>query len=446
LDKLDAPILNVMFTYLDALDILNVAQINMSMYSRVDSLFGFGDSKPEMEDSSTIATNETPIDAKPSHPPPVEPQVLPPQATVASLPTTASIPEPKPAGSAVQSPQPTVVALPPLSPKPPPLPTNATQASAKPTVASINTAAGATETSRQAADTTTATIAAKPSHASTNSADASISRGIFSLLQPRRPTGAASPATTPPRTHQARKQAPAIPGTHSVDGTGGTEQPVPLNAAMANSMAAKLSDTELHAIFQMTERLKQKESLAARLAKEKEELAAKLDGTEGVKQFLIAKVRDMEASLNGFVDNEIKVALQIASDQEVIAFLDGRVQELEREARTLQNEKQVALDTLERVQRQSNQKATVLGDMLQFEREKLSDQEREWKATKKLLVKEVKHCRAQIVALQAERDGYREQNETLRRAIMTNSSIANGSSNSGNVAGSKQYVRDRTLA
>jgi chromosome segregation ATPase len=231
-----------------------------------------------------------------------------------------------------------------------------------------------------------------------------------------------------------------------VDGTGGTEQPVPLNAAMANSMAAKLSDTELHAIFQMTERLKQKESLAARLAKEKEDLAAKLDGTEGVKQFLIAKVRDMEASLNGFVDNEIKVALQIASDQEVIAFLDGKVQELEREARTLQNEKQVALDTLERVQRQSNQKATVLGDMLQFEREKLSDQEREWKATKKLLVKEVKHCRAQIVALQAERDGYREQNETLRRAIMTNSSTANGSSNSANVAGGKQYVRDRMLA
>lgn len=155
-----------------------------------------------------------------------------------------------------------------------------------------------------------------------------------------------------------------------------------------------------------------------RLTKENEDLSAKLDGSEGVKQFLIAKVRDMESLLTASVENESRVALQIASDQEVIAFLDGRVQELEREARTLRNEKQAALDELERVQRQSNQKATVMGDMLQFERERLTDNEREWKATKKLLVKEVKNCRAQILALQAERDGYREQNETLRRAVV----------------------------
>jgi len=118
------------------------------------------------------------------------------------------------------------------------------------------------------------------------------------------------------------------------------------------------------------------------------------------------------------VENEIKVAQQIASDQEVIAFLDGRVQELEREARVLRKEKQAAVDELKTVQEQAKQKATVMGDMLQFEREKVKDNEREWKATKKLLIKEVKSCRAQILALQAERDGYREQNETLQRALM----------------------------
>ena len=46
----------------------------------------------------------------------------------------------------------------------------------------------------------------------------------------------------------------------------------------------------------MTERLKLKEALADKLTKENETLAAKLDGTKGVKQFLITKVREMELS------------------------------------------------------------------------------------------------------------------------------------------------------
>ena len=43
----------------------------------------------------------------------------------------------------------------------------------------------------------------------------------------------------------------------------------------------------------------------------------------------------------------MKVAQQIASDQEVIAFLDARVQELERTMQGVRNEKQRAVDELE---------------------------------------------------------------------------------------------------
>jgi hypothetical protein len=53
--------------------------------------------------------------------------------------------------------------------------------------------------------------------------------------------------------------------------------------AMANSMAAKLTDAELSAIILMTERFKQKEQLAKRRLRENEELGAKLDGTEAGK-------------------------------------------------------------------------------------------------------------------------------------------------------------------
>jgi hypothetical protein len=51
------------FAYLDALDILNTAQVNISMYSCVDSLFGLGggDGQDEEDtlDKSTIATFES---------------------------------------------------------------------------------------------------------------------------------------------------------------------------------------------------------------------------------------------------------------------------------------------------------------------------------------------------------------------------------------------------
>jgi hypothetical protein len=74
----------------------------------------------------------------------------------------------------------------------------------------------------------------------------------------------------------------------------------------------------------------------------------------------------------------------------------------------------------------TSKKITMLSDMLKYEREKVREDESEWKATKKLLVKEIKSCRAQILTLKAERDGLKGQNDLLNRAINLNS---NGSSN-----------------
>jgi hypothetical protein len=55
-----------------------------------------------------------------------------------------------------------------------------------------------------------------------------------------------------------------------------------------------------------------------------------------------------------------------------------------------------------------------MGDMLQFERERGSESDENTK-NERCWSREVKMNRAQILALQeAERDGYREQNEVLR--------------------------------
>jgi chromosome segregation ATPase len=187
-------------------------------------------------------------------------------------------------------------------------------------------------------------------------------------------------------------------------------------------MGAKLSDAELNAIINMTRRLKDQEALAESLQHSLTETKAKLEASDAVKQFLVTKCRDMEQSLAALQLHDSKVALQIASDQEVISFLDGRVQELESKVTQLQAQLEEATATTRRIQEQSEQKSMVMGDMLQYEREKLQESEREWKATKKLLIKEVKHCRAQVVSLQAERDGYREQNERLKSAVLSSSS------------------------
>jgi hypothetical protein len=354
------------FGFLDAFDILNTAQVNISMYSRVDSLFNFGmDSR--IPDDAASATS-----------------------TIATTPTVAA-------------------------------------ASGTPTTASVSTAA--TSTSNKKAPPSSA-AKGTPSQAAKSAAEPQFGhrlvgggRNILNLLQ----VGGRGDATTPGADASKRPKSPNRRGAGGGrSGSDASDSKPPLSEAMAHSMAAKLNDAEINAIISMTEKLRSKEKQVALLIKEKEELEGKLSGSDAVKDFLITKVRDMEKIMNKSDETEKKVTQQIASDQEVIAFLDGRVQELERTTRVIQKEKNATLDKLKSVAAQNDKKVAVLSDMLQFERQKLKENEREWKATKKLLVKEVKGCRAQIVALQAERDGFREQNDALRKAVM-----AGGSSNGG---------------
>lgn len=321
------PLMEV-FGFLDAMDILNTAQISLSMYNKVDMIFGIS------EDGQT-----PPAPTPPPAPAPPKP------ATTSPAPTTAQ---------------------------------NTTNAATAPLSSS-----GAT----------------------------GVMGSMFSsILQP---AAAPAPPPAPPK--------PPPP-------TSAPQQSQPLNAAVAQSMASKLSDAELAAIISMTDKLSKLEKEVHLLKSEKEVYVGKLEGTEAVKQFLIGKVRDVELKLQRSKEDEIKVTQQIASDQEVIAFLDSRVQELEQQTETLTIEKSGTEAGFDDLKVSSSRKITMLSDMLKYEREKLREDESDWKATKKVLVKEVKSCRAQILALQAERDGLKEQNDMLRRAI-TSGKHHNGSPN-----------------
>jgi hypothetical protein len=45
--------------------------------------------------------------------------------------------------------------------------------------------------------------------------------------------------------------------------------------------------------------------------------------------------------------------------------------------------------------------------------------EKEWKAAKKVLIKEVKSCRARILSLEAEYEGCLQQNSQLKQGLLS---------------------------
>ncbi|KAL7557851.1 hypothetical protein ACA910_019888 [Epithemia clementina (nom. ined.)] len=433
LETMDKSALMHIFQYLDALDILNTAQVNIAMYSKVDHLFGLGDGPQGTSegDNSTIATADSNVAA----------HYQTPQQSAA---TTALARQQSGAESVNAAQQLTSY-----------------HQSANPDVSMSPTTTSATGEST-ATGLTTATTTGPPSlpmtpkHGSASNNNSNFlaappgqgqgaERSLFGFLQPRKsPVSSSSAAST------SVAPAPASgnsTGSLSRKGSSGRshqqqQEQSPMNAAMANSMASKLSDAELNAIIHMTERLRTKEAQLEQMRADRERLLAQLDGTDAVKQFLVAKVRSMEESLRKTEDQQAKVAQQIASDQEVIAFLDGRVQELEESLSASQAETVKLQAEWKTYQTQAEQKATVLTDMLRFERERVQETQSEFKTTKKLLVKEVKSCRAQIMALSAQNQAVVQENETLKRALLSSGT----SSSSTSSPRYRQHVRITSMS
>ena len=145
---------------------------------------------------------------------------------------------------------------------------------------------------------------------------------------------------------------------------------------------------------------------------------ANLASVEAVKEFLVTRTRDTERLVQAQKDEMKDIQKKNLEDQEVIVYLDERVKELEKTVQEMKaNEATIKQDAMEVVNK-NEKKSRVLSDMLRFEREQIASNEKEWKSTKKLLVKEVRSCRARIVALEAEIEGCLQQNEHLKRGLM----------------------------
>jgi hypothetical protein len=366
LDQLETKILLHIFLFLDPLDVLNTAQINIAMYSRVDTLFNATDVDT---DQQTVKVEvEDKISTVPTQPTTGNSEISSENRSSSTVPNTQSVVPSKSDQTTVAISTQNAATIVPIPP-----PTSSVVSSQVATSGNASIMDGSSASAMNQATVPTSKVDLKSNVVVDNT-----NRGVTlspisnTMSPPPTNTNSPKPATTPPRNVfsviQPKLHATTSPPRNASDvltpqhqrTQSSSSMTQPLNAAMASSMAAKLSDTELNAIIMMTERLKQKEYLANQYKLEKDALVAKLDGTESVKQFLIGKVRDMEASLNLAFTNETKVAQQYERDQEVIAFLDDRVQQLEREADQLRLEKKTTNDELELIRKQANEKSTVM--------------------------------------------------------------------------------------
>ena len=167
----------------------------------------------------------------------------------------------------------------------------------------------------------------------------------------------------------------------------------------------------------MREKLQKCEADAARWRQEKEDAVANLASVEAVKEFLVTRVRDTESVVESQKENMKEVQRKNLADQEVIVFLDERVKKLESEMGQITAKEETITQDAADIVAKNEKKVRVLSDMLRFEREQMSSNEKEWKNTKKVLVKEVKSCRSHIVTLEAELEGLRKQNEQLKAGL-----------------------------
>ena len=371
--KLDEATLMIMFAYLDPLDVMNFAQTNKALLSKVNVMFGMGSSDADQQQQTSTVVEDASAPAKDQQ---ITEQPTPPPTNTQQLPATTT---------------PAKKSSPKTSPK------------TSPKLLGI---AGPSH-KRQGSGTSAATTGTTGSSGTANPFS-QVSSWFGS-------TGGATDSTT------------LVPATNnSVSSATESGSEIQLNAAMASSMASKLTPAELSIILRMREKLQKCEADANKWRREKEDAMANLASIEAVKEFLVTRVRDTERAVQTQKEDMRAVEKKSMEDQEVIVFMDEKVKQLEKTVEEIQsNEARTKQESIDIVKK-NEKKSRVLSDMLRFEREQMAVNEKEWKAAKKVLVKEVKSCRSRIVALEAEVEGCRKQNSQLKNGLMALQSSPKG--------------------
>jgi len=425
--NMEEPALMAIFAFQSPLEIMNLAQINKAMYSKVNAMFG-QTSEVSVEDVNATTTEEIAATA---------PSVAVGAAASTEASTASASAAPVSSGSSTNNDgfsREIINNLKALGFQEDKVISCLRASNGNPNVAaeylmngipsSIGSARqGATQTAKSSP--TLVGVAGPPGHKRQNSGTSVATAGTtgsagnpFSQMSSWFGAAADTPSSPP----TAPSSAASVVSTSSDTGE------IKLNPAMASSMASKLTPAELSIILRMRERLQKCEADAIKYRQEKEDVTANLKSVEAVKDFLVNKVRDTEKAAKEKDEEMKRVKSKALTDQEVITFLDEKVKRLEKEVNELKSNEQSTREEAHDMVSKNEKKVVVLTDMLRFERQQMSANEKEWKAAKKVLIKEVKNCRARIVALEAEYEGCLQQNTQLKQGLLSFSQTGPGGS------------------
>ena len=375
--------LMVLFSFLEAEEILSVAELNMLMYSRVDALFGLGGEASNQEERTGTENNQDSDETHEGH---------------VCAPTIVEVPPP-PSG--------------PDEGAGPGRPIEPREAAPR-----IGLAGQAQE----------------GAHLIGSAVGNAVSNLLWQRnLQRERIASNSSASSLPIRDQNEILDDATRPSPNAAANVGSDaasaakyQSPPPLlTAGLASKIASKLSPQELSVIIEMRTKINQLEEELVKGKERQDDLMAELRGIEGVKDFLVSKLRDIERSKSTKIDDTERTAKQVASDQEVIGFLDNKVGELEMHCAKLSAEREQLKKELTEMRKEG--KVRFLEDQIKLMRDEVVDHGKQWKMEKKVLVKEVKDNRHKLAILEAEKRGMQSELTRLKRELSSSAGHYNRS-------------------
>lgn len=190
-----------------------------------------------------------------------------------------------------------------------------------------------------------------------------------------------------------------------------------LTQEMADSLSKKLTAIELKAIIAISDRLKKSNVIVNQLSIEKEDLTARLKSAEEVRDFLVDKLKNAELALKTSMHEIVSLKKQQSADNEVISFLDLKEQELNTQNTILIKKCERLQASYDILSRSNSQNEQTLQLQLDEYKNKFEDIEINYKAEKKILVKEVKSLRTQLEKASLERNLYKQQITSLKQTL-----------------------------
>mmetsp|Transcript_76171 Transcript_76171/g.149438 ORF Transcript_76171/g.149438 Transcript_76171/m.149438 type:complete len:534 (+) Transcript_76171:61-1662(+) len=234
-------------------------------------------------------------------------------------------------------------------------------------------------------------------------------------------------STTVPATPES-KVVSAVSTAPAQEGPGLTKE-------IIDVLIKKLTPAELMVIMSVAEKLKKQTAKVNALSAEKEDLTARLENTESVRNFLIEKLKSAETEIKNLMAASSALKKQGISDQEIIGYLDLRVNELEGQKAEYAMRCQQLQASLDLQFGSHTHKEQLLSTELNEYKVKYETLDVNFKTQKKVLIKEVKTLRAQVEALTNERNVQANQFRVLREALGVTTAAGASSAHSAGAAG-----------